>query len=465
LRGHRFKEQEFVPAITLSAIDGDDVLASQDGKPVWLRRRMERSDVTIVTWALPCFGREDHIHEHFQPGKFLNLLPLLQFLRNLTCRRDWQSPPTTACLLVDDPSLHSKTYGYLDFRRLAADAREQRFYVSIATVPLDCWWISRKVTEVFRENAPRVSILLHGNNHTREELARATSDQESLALLAEALRRFQRLQQQPGIEVCRVMECPHGSLSVAMLEPMARLGYEAAFATTAHLLRCNRSTTFPSSLGADRTLLAKNAVPLIPRIRAESGWQTEVRLAAFLRQPLILATHHWDFSKQSGVPYDFARLVNSLPGVHWTSPTGVARACYQFRQVGDVLHLKLGSRSVDVPIPHAVQRVMIHRPWLNGAESELLVVSADGAELYRATSSNDVVGPISLQEGAVLRVSSSVLNPAHYISVPSPRLRYWPLARRLMTEVRDHSRLRVHLPGPNGTTGGQRQPGVAAAVR
>jgi hypothetical protein len=106
---------------------------------------------------------------------------------------------------------------------LAADARKQRFYVSIAVVPPDCWWISVKMRELFRENAPRVSTLLHGNNHTRDALARATSDHENLALLAQALRRFRRLEQQPGIEVCRVMECPHDSLSVLTKDSLSDL--------------------------------------------------------------------------------------------------------------------------------------------------------------------------------------------------------------------------------------------------
>jgi len=446
LRGHRFEEQESIPAITLSAVAGDDVLASQNGKPIWLRRRIAEGYVTMAAWSPPCFSPEDHIYEHFQSGKFLRLLPLLHFLRNLTCQADWQSPPATACLLVDDPNLHSKTYGYLDFRRLASDAHEQRFYVSVATVPMDCWWINSQIGELFCENSPRVSVVLHGNDHTYEELAQPASDAENLALLAHALRRWRRLECYPRMEVCRVMECPHGSLSVAMLEPMARLGYEAVFATTAHLLRCNRGATFRASLGAERTLLERKAVPVIPRIRAVAGWQTEVRLAAFLRKPLILATHHWDFAEQSNLSSDFARIVNGLPAVRWASPTGVARACYQFRQVDDVLHLKLGSRLVDVPIPQSVQQVMIHRPWLRGGgESELLVVRAQENETFRAASSADVIGPVSLQGSSTLQVSSSVLNGVDCDSVPQPRLHWWPLVRKVMIEARDRSRLPVHL--------------------
>ncbi len=461
LRGHRFEEQEWESASAMPMAADDIVLASQDGKPIWLQRRIEGTDVTLVTSPLPWFTAEDHIYENFQANGFLRLLPLLQFIRNLTSEADWQSPPTPACLLVDDPSLHTRTYGHLDFHRLAVDAREQGFYVSVATVPLDSWWINRQTRELFRENAPRVSVLLHGNDHTYQELARSLPDAENLSLLAQALRRSRRLEQRYGMHVCRVMECPHGSVSVAMLEPMARLGYEAVFASTAHLLRFNPGAAFRSSLGAEHTLLEKKAVPVIPRIRAQAGWQTEVRLAAFLGQPLILAAHHWDFADQRHLAADFVRIVNSLPNVRWGTPTDVARACYQFRQKGDILHLKPGSRRVDVRIPHATRWLMIHRPWLRGTlESELLVVRTQENELFCAASSADVVGPIPVQGGAALQISSSVLNRVDCDSVLPPRLRYWPLVRKLMVEIRDRSRVPFHMWRPvrlNDTPAGKRQ--------
>ena len=447
LRGLHFEDEECAAAAALNAVDGDDVVASQRGEAVWLRRRMERADVTMVSWPLPYFGREDHIYENFRSGRFLRLLPLLQFLRNLTGGADWQSPPTPACLLVDDPNLHTNTYGYLDFRWLADESRRCGFYAAIATVPLDCWWLDRETTELFRENAPRISILPHGNNHTWEELAQPASDVESLSLLAQALRRCRRLeQQQAAVELCRVMECPHGSLSVAMLEPMARLGYEAVFASTDHLLRCNQGTDFPASLGAERTLLDGKAVPIVPRIHASAGWQTAVRLAAFLKQPIILAVHHWDFAGQNQVAEEFAHIVNSLPDVNWASPTGVARACYQFREVGDVLHLRLGSRLVDVSIPDGIREVVIHRPWLQRSEeSERLVLRAGKEELFRAETSADVVGPIAVPAGFRLQVASALLNAVDCNSVPAPRRRLWPLVRKLMVEIRDRSCVRVPL--------------------
>jgi len=445
LRGHHFEGEEYPFTTTIPPVAGDVVLASQDGRPIWLQRRVDGAEVTLVAWPLPHFTTGDHIYENFQPKNFLRLLPLLQFIHNLTHQEAWQSPPTPACLLIDDPNLHAATYGYLDFRKLVTAAREQKFYVSIASVPLDCWGIHREVRELFHQNAPRVSVLLHGNNHTYEELAHPESESETLSLLAQALRRFQRLQD-AGIEVCRLMESPHGSLSAAMLEPMARLGYEAVFASTAHLLRCNPGETFRASLGAERTLLGRRMVTVIPRIRANAGWQTEVRLAAFLRQPIILAAHHWDFAEHHSLVNNFVGLVNSLPGVCWASPTGVARACYQYRQIADVLHLKLDSRLVEVPVPRSVASVMVHRPWLSGEEeSELLIARAQGKVLTRVVSSAGVIGPIPVQGSTVLQISSALQNALDCNSVQPPEFRSWPLVRKLMVEVRDRSRLHVRL--------------------
>lgn len=443
-RGHSFVEREFTPTIPLAAAIGDDVIATRNGTPVWLRRRTADADTTIVAWSLPAFGPEDHVYEHFQPGKFLRLLPLLQFLRNLTRQEGWQAPPTTACLLVDDPSLYSTAYGHLDFYRLAAAARQFDFYASIGMVPLSSWWISRRVIALFQANAPRLSLLIHGNNHTYKELANPSLRGDNLALLAQALRRWRRLEKLAGLEACRVMECPHGALSVAMLEPLARLGYEAVLAPTAHLLTHNRGHRFDPSLGAEPALLGCNAAPVIPRIRAEMGWQTEVRLAAFLRQPIVLATHHWDFAGGSRLAEEFAGIVNSLPGVRWASPAGIARAGYQCLQTGDILHLKLGSRLVYVSFPPSVRRLVVHRPWLRGAaEPELLAVRAQGDDLLREVSSSDVFGPIPVDGKAALEISSSILPALDCDSVPAPGLRCWPFVRKLFVEVRDRSRLRL----------------------
>ena len=456
-RGYCCEVRDSAIGSALEEAVGDVVLAWQDGVPIWTQRRVVGVNVMMAALPLPLFTERDFIHDYLWPSELLHLLPLLQFLRNLTRAEDWQSPPTPACLVVDDPNLHLRTYGYLDFQRLADDAWAQNFFVSIAMVPLDSWWIGREVREIFRQNAPRISILLHGNNHTYEELACPASEAEILSLLSEALRRMERLENEAGMEVCRVMECPHCAIAEDRLEPMAKLGYEAALASTAYFLKFNPDVRFRSELGAEPTLLTEKAVPILPRIQVYADWETDVRLAAFLRQPMFLATHHWDFAHGSHVVQDFAEIVNSLPDVCWASPKGAARACYQFRQVGDVLHIKLGSRLVDVAVGRGMRKVVVHRPWLHGKdESELMVLRGESKELFRAVSSAAVIGPISLDESTVLELSSSLLDKVDSNSVSAPPRRYWPLVRRFMAEVRDRSLLGVYLRGQVDESNGRR---------
>ena len=365
-RGYCFEVRDSAVASALEEAAGDAVLAWQDEVPIWLQRCMGGVDVMMAALPLPMFAQGDYLHDCLRRSEFMRVLPLLQFLRNLTRAEDWQSPPTPACLVVDDPNLHLRTYGHLDFQRLADAAWAQDFFVSIAMVPLDSWWIGREVREIFRENAPRISVLVHGNNHTYKELACPASEAEVFSLLAEALRRVERLEDEAGVEVCRVMECPHGAIGEDRLEPLARLGYEAMLASTAHLIKCNPDVAFASALGAEPTVLMGKAVPILPRTRIYADWETDVRLAAFFRQPMILATHHWDFADESHVVEDFAGIVNSLPDVCWASPKGAARARYQFREVGDVLPVKPGSRLVGVGVGPGVREVVVHRPWLRG---------------------------------------------------------------------------------------------------
>ena len=90
----------------------------------------------------------------------MGLLPLAHFLRELSAAASWEQPESTACFVFDDPNLHWWSYGYLDYRKLAAHAEAHDYRVTAATIPLDQWYIHR-ATARFLQRAHLASV--HGS--------------------------------------------------------------------------------------------------------------------------------------------------------------------------------------------------------------------------------------------------------------------------------------------------------------
>ncbi|HTS19881.1 MAG TPA: hypothetical protein VMP11_20060 [Verrucomicrobiae bacterium] len=439
LRSQTLRDSESRLISSLHVQDGDECLAVSGEHPVWIRRRAGSGHLDMVATELPGMGSADYLRDHFRAGRFMGLMPLVSFLKRLTVDIDWKTPPIPACLVFDDASLCSMTYGFLNFEQLARLTQSSACHVAVATVPLTCRLRSKRVVQVFRENAPRLSLLLHGNNHTREELGPQCSSDLRLSLLAQALKRWEYLEREKGLELCRVMQAPHGVLAAGALPQMASLGFEAALASPFLFASYNPHAGMPRTLGMDRADLPVAGLPLIPLIKLTNQWRTDVLLAAFLRQPIVLVGHHTDAIDGLRRVAEVADAINRLEDVVWVSPSGISRSSYKQRQKHGMLHLKLYARRISVMVPEGVDGVVIHRPWLHGSQkSEALVVTSNHKERFRGLGT-DVTGPVSVTGGKVLEVYSPPPKPIDYRTVPAPRTGCWPVIRKVLTETRDRT--------------------------
>ena len=177
-----------------------------------------------VNTSLPPVAPGGHVFQHFAARRFASLLPLVQFLTDICGDRGWCAPRLRACFMFDDPNLHATTYGFIDYRHLAERAEAQNYHVSIATIPLDGYFTARRAASLFRQHRVRLSLLIHGNNHTHCELAAPRTQADAQALVADALRRVGRMERVSGVPVARVMAAPHGACSALAAEAMLRLG-------------------------------------------------------------------------------------------------------------------------------------------------------------------------------------------------------------------------------------------------
>lgn len=439
-RNREFKEEAAFEFSALKPVAGDELLAARGDRTFWACNRREGSVVHRVAAGPPIFEKGEYLHDHFRPARFLRLLPLLHFLRDVTKDIDGTPPPLRACLVFDDPNLWRGGYGCLDFRQLLEHARRHRYHAAIATVPLDSWRANSEVAGLFRENPANLSLLIHGNNHLKHELAHPGSESVCLQVLAQALWRIERLERRHGLTVARVMTPPHGVFALEMFPAMLKLGFEGALITTDLFLRHESHAALPAGFGFEMTEMLGGGLPAMARIRVAGDWESEVCFAAFRHQPMLLCGHHQDAEGDMDYLARIADLVNSLGEVRWSGLSEITRSNYKLFPAGDSLTVRMYGRRSEIDIPAGIRAVRIERPWIeNDSQEELAVTCQDGARLFRVQAGPAVeLFPTSQapQRLELRSLADCAVNPDEIAPL---KLGPWIILRRFMTEARDRT--------------------------
>jgi hypothetical protein len=439
LRGQAVSSQEASEASPLREDDPNEVMARVNGRPVWVvstgcGHRFARCSISAPE-PLP----EQQLLDFLNGDRFLGLLPLYHFLRRIAGEEGWQSPPLRASLIIDDPNLRTLNYGNIDYRRLLERAKSSNFHVAMATVPLDAWSVSQSAAQIFRENRRWLSLLIHGNNHTREELAQEIPRQRQISLLAEALRRADFLEENSGVPVLRVMVPPHGSCSEEFMSAMVLLGFKGCVATTGPWLwRKNKSSDRAASVGLQLADILAGGLPVVNRFRFNSkACPAKILIAAFLGQPIIPYGHHTDISPDGEDSLNHAvELINSLGEVKWMNLSDILEGNFLFRVQGECLQVKLFSKRVRLTVPESIRAVDIQTPGFS--EDAFCGIQVTG-KTPAGTRWNEITvpGPVTVAGG-----SEVVITVKPFISLGHSAPRYGngslTLAlRRIAAELRD----------------------------
>ena len=172
-------------------------------------------------------GPREALRDHLRAGRFLSLLPLLELLRSVTADHAWSFPRPRAAIVIDDPNLRRPSYGHLDYRTLVPHARAHGYHVAVAMVPLDARWTHPAAVRTFRDGRDVLSLLVHGNDHLRGELARSRGEPEAAALVRQALERIMSFERRTHLSVSRVMAPPHEIWGEAFARAMVDSDLEA----------------------------------------------------------------------------------------------------------------------------------------------------------------------------------------------------------------------------------------------
>ena len=424
LRGAVLTEST-APTRAAGELGGSETLAVWDGRPAW----SVDSDGCHHKVALAPEPLEEGVPllSLLRPGRFLSLLPLIHFLRQVA-PSPWRPPPIRAAFLFDDPNLHWRTYGHIDYRVLTEQSRAGGFHVAFATVPLDGWLVHLPTARLFREASRHLSLVFHGNDHRRAELGRVESIPEGVRLVRRAVRRVERFERRTGISVARIMAPPHGQYSRAAVGALHRERFEALTVSRPN------PTTDPSSAlqplaGWNPLELLDGGFPILPRIHIDSALEIGV-LRAFLDQPLVLYGHHQDLAADPDRLSGLARAIDRLGVSSWDRLDTITRNAASTRLDGETFWVRPFARKVSVRVPAEAQAIQIEVP--EGASSVLTRRASEDRVGWRA-------GEILEDPGLAGDLVEIVLEAPVSPELPPASRSGWPPIRRMMSESRDRA--------------------------
>jgi len=363
-------------------------------------------------------------------------LPLVHFLREVSAGLGWQTPPLRACYILDDPNLRWPSYGYVSFEKLVHEAREAGFHVAFATVPLDTWGSLPRAVSLFKNNTAQVSLVIHGNDHTRHELGQSRSHDHFLGLFARALLRIERFERVTGLTVERVMVPPHEALADAAVVPMLSLGIEGVSLTLWSLRDWNPQREWASTYGMGLAEITDGGFPALARFDLNEASEGPIVISAFLRNPIVLCGHHTTVASGLDILTRTASIVNSVGNVQWSSAAAILRSNYLHRRDDSTLWVKPYSCCIDVPIPDGVRTLAVagredtDRAFTAGGNWTCQTLTSERAQIGTASA-------FTVAAGDRVRLRSSALGTVDYHQVEMPKPSAWALSRRALCEIRD----------------------------
>jgi hypothetical protein len=448
LRGRAIPESAVAGELPLD-LAGGRVLAEVAGRPVWQQIGAAAAALGVSAYPLSGLRDGETLRDHLRAGCFMGLLPLVHFLGQVLGAGGWRLPPLRASFVIDDPNLHWPSYGFLNYRELAAHAVRNSYHVGLATVPLDGWLVDRRVASLLARNSSALSLLVHGNDHVARELGRLSTDAEAEPVIAQALRRIAALERRHGVTVERVMVPPYEACSEAALRAMFRFGIEAACHTRPYPWREDLPAATPLA-GWHPAELVAGGLPVLPRYPLGAP-REDLALWALLGQPLILYGHHGDFAQGLDILAQAASEIDGLGDVQWGPLGWIARGSYSSRRLGEMLLVRMHARRIAVGVPAGVRalRIVLQEP-LGGAAGHRLTL-ADGSLGIGFDGGLGVSELLAVDAPARIELTLMADRPLSPAQVRSRGIRPWPLIRRALVEGRDRTQaLRYARPSMSG---------------
>ncbi|MGH7988029.1 MAG: hypothetical protein ACREQX_17330 [Candidatus Binataceae bacterium] len=303
-------------------------LIDVDGQPFFVETLMGGCRTFLLPHAgvidVDAAARED------QPLEYVNLLPWLMFLRAAFGEYCWDNYQPRAAFTIDDPLL-TPSYGFVSYAALLEQACAHNFAATFAFIPWNYRRSSPSVTRLFQEHRERLSLCVHGCDHTGGEFRGA--DEPTLRARARiALDRIEAFEAQTGVACARIMIFPQGQFSKAALRAVKHEDYLATVNTSAVATDASPGEVRVRDL-LNVAVTCYGGAPLYNRRYPRAIFPSAVDL--YLGKPALLVEHHGYFKHGYGEIRNFVGGLNALqnPPV-WQPLNQVIRASTLCRRVG-----------------------------------------------------------------------------------------------------------------------------------
>jgi hypothetical protein len=363
-------------------------------------------------------------------------VPLIMYLAWAFQQVRWLPSETGACLIIDDPPLWPR-YGFVNLAALSRSVQEHQFAATMAFIPWNWNRTKRDAIATFRENPDRMSICMHGCDHTDGEFA-SRNVQVLNKRIKIAKRRMDSLTHQTGLAFDPVMVFPQGNFSMEAGRVLKLNGLTAAVNT--EVAPRDGSGNTPSIAQTwDMAISTYGAFPLFTRRYISDGIEN-FAFDSFIGKPCLIASHHGDFRDRGRAMLDF---VSSLNGLHtkltWRPIGELVRHSYKVRTIarnkiaiqmfGTELHIQ---NKFSEPALGAVYKTE------NDAEGVTAVVVDNELAPYQSDSVGiHITAEFSPAKNRTIKITYSDVLPVD--SAPdSARYRLKVATRRALSEFRDN---------------------------
>jgi hypothetical protein len=261
---------------------------------------------------------------------FLSAVPVVMYVRwafDTTC---WKTPVTCACLVIDDPLLRPR-YGFLDFRQLLDHMRVHDFSTNIAFIPWNWRRSSEKVVRLFKENSNRLSLSIHGCDHTEGEFG-GQDERRITWRVKHAALRMERHEAITGIPFDPVMVFPQGVFSENAMSVLKRSAFIGSVNSEV-ISNGEKQRTIKVADYWDIAVMNYCDFPIFTRRYPSEGIEN-FAFDILLGKPCLVVAHHNDCHNQCRTLISFIDKLNELNApLSWCGLGQVVRRSARRREI------------------------------------------------------------------------------------------------------------------------------------
>ena len=334
-------------------------------------------------------------------------------------------------------------YGYMKYSDIAKSAVRNNYSIAVGMIPIDYKKIGRKALNILKMNNSRLSVIMHGNNHLKNEMLISSTKQQKRKILEQALWRMNHFSNKTGLKFSRAMVFPHDRGSIYTIRMMRKIGFQALFMQMSYPIDIKHEyKTINSLLEMFPSDNSVEGFPIINRHSMEAhysdhNWQHKILFHAWLGKPIIPWTHHYFFKYGLEEIEEKIDFINRHISPEWTNILEILNGNYTIANRKERVYINIYSNILTIDVPDNVREIILTKHGRNlPIKEETLIVNGTNHDwVYK--SSDCLSTLINVYKQPIIRLEIIPNNAKLGGEKHLPDFRAY--LRRYLTEFRDQT--------------------------